>query len=99
MMRITVSRSGGFAGITREWSVQLDERSYAEDWRELIDSLPWGSVSSAPAGADRFVYRVKCNRHRAVIPEARFDGPWQELLERVREADAAARDSDRGGDA
>lgn len=97
-MRITVIRSGGFAGISREWSVRVEEQPDEEQWRELIDRLPWDRQSPAPDEPDRFVYRVRCARRERVIPERRLDGPWRELVEKVKDAGStAAPDSENGG--
>lgn len=39
-MRITVTRSGGFAGMRRQWSVE--PAGPEEDrWRALVDACPW----------------------------------------------------------
>ena len=92
-MRITITRSGGFAGLTQEWSVQIDDGSADEEqWRELIERLPWDRAMrprvGAPTGeADRFVYRVRCAGREATIPERRLTGPWRELVDRVRETE------------
>jgi hypothetical protein len=96
-MKVTVTRSGGFAGLTRVWSVQIEAGSELDEWQELIDRLPWSDAASLTGEPDRFVYRVKCNRQRAVIPERRLTGPWRELVDRVQAADTAQRPAD-GGD-
>lgn len=86
-MKITVTRSGGFAGMTRVWSVEVVGQPDEDQWRELIDRLPWDRDNPASAEPDRYVYRVRCARNEAVIPERKLTGPWRELLERVQEAD------------
>ena len=89
-MKITVTRSGGFAGLTRKWSATVTEEAETKQWRELLDQLPWDQVTSKPAEPaepDRFIYRVRCANRQAVVPEQRFTGVWQQLLDRVREAD------------
>ncbi|MHA6668694.1 protealysin inhibitor emfourin [Homoserinimonas sp. A447] len=88
-MRITVIRSGGFAGLSRQWSVRVEEQPDEEQWRELIDRLPWDRETAAPDEPDRYVYRVRCARRETVIPERRLDGPWRELVEKVKDAGAA----------
>ncbi|MEX1079430.1 MAG: protealysin inhibitor emfourin [Homoserinimonas sp.] len=82
-MIITVTRSGGFAGLSRVWSVHVEEQPDEEQWRELIDRLPWDSTS-APDEPDRYVYRVRCAPHETVIPERKLAGPWRELVEKVQ---------------
>src|SRR5690554_2115601 len=83
-MIITMTRSGGFDGISRVWSVRIEEQPDEEQWRELIDRLPWGRSNATPDEPDRYVYRVRCAPHETVIPERRLDGPWRELVERVQ---------------
>ena len=97
-MKITVTRSGGFAGLTRKWSVIVSEDAEEARWRALLDELPWDQNVSEPPEPDRFTYRVRCANRQAVIPEQRFTGAWQELLERVQqtEASTAARKEKRG---
>ena len=86
-MKITVTRSGGFAGLTRKWSATVTEEAETQQWRELLDQLPWDQYTSEPAEPDRFTYRVRIANRQAVVPEQRFTGVWQQLLDRVREAD------------
>lgn len=78
-------RTGGFAGLTREWTVHIeaDEAS----WRELIEALPWDSVPDDPESVDRFTYHVACDGREARLPEAALTGPWRELVRRVQSAD------------
>lgn len=96
-MKVTVTRSGGFAGLTRVWSVQVEAGSELDEWQELIDRLPWGDTDPLAGEPDRFVYKVRCNRRRAVIPEQRLTGPWRELVDRVQAADAARGEGAEGG--
>jgi hypothetical protein len=83
-MIITVIRSGGFAGISRQWSVRVDEQPDEEQWRELIDRLPWEHSPAAQDEPDRYIYRVRCAPREAVIPEKRLTGPWRELVDKVQ---------------
>jgi hypothetical protein len=85
-MIITVIRSGGFAGLSRVWSVRIEEQPDEEQWRELIDRLPWDRSSAAPDEPDRYVYRVRCARNETTIPERKLSGPWRELVDRVKVA-------------
>ncbi|MCU1546006.1 MAG: hypothetical protein JWP30_1106 [Homoserinimonas sp.] len=91
-MKVTVTRSGGFAGITRVWSVTVTNPDEEDEWRELVERLPWDRLNrdrADPAAIepDRYIYRVRCARNEATIPERHFTGPWKELLERVRAAE------------
>lgn len=86
-LRILVVRSGGFAGVSREWRVQPDGDS--ADWMTLIDACPWGRDTTDPASRDRFTWRIEARWHRgrrtASVPDRDLDGPWRELVDRVRE--------------
>lgn len=93
-MIVTVIRSGGFAGLSRVWSVRVEEQPDEEEWRELIDRLPWDRATAAPDEPDRYVYRVRCARRETVIPERRLDGPWRELVEKVQDAGSAGEEGD-----
>ena len=94
-MKITVIRSGGFAGISRVWSIRIEEQPDEEQWRELIDRLPWGRQNPTADEPDRYSYRVRCARGEAVIPERKLTGEWRELVEKVQSAGTADHDGDR----
>ena len=94
---ITVVRSGGFAGLRQEWQAAVgdDER---DEWMPLIQACPWGSRPSDPTSADRYVWRIQAHgprlRRSATVPDAHLDGPWRELVDRVREVRSQADDAD-----
>ena len=88
---ITVVRSGGFAGLRRQWQVEppaADE----PDWESLIGELPWDSVRTDNTSRDRFVWsievRISTVTHQATVPERDLTGPWKTLVDRVQSADA-----------
>jgi len=83
---ISVVRTGGFAGLRREWTVEIDDGEWP-DWQRLVDACPWDSVPDDPA-PDRFVYLISVPPHSARVPERRLTGPWRELADRVRDAHA-----------
>ncbi|CAN5170200.1 hypothetical protein BH11ACT2_BH11ACT2_05090 [soil metagenome] len=74
-MKVRVSRSGGFAGLTRTWEAEIDD--------SLLQSLPWDRRPRASASADRYVYVIRISRRRITLPEQYLDGPWRELVDRV----------------
>ena len=84
-MKITVTRSGGFAGLTRVWSVEVSNHSESEQWKALIDRLPWGQNDKTSEEPDRYSYLVRCDQNEARISERALTGPWRELLDRVRQ--------------
>lgn len=75
-MKVTVQRSGGFAGLTRTWTAELDDPA-------LLSSLPWDARPGRPDGNDRFVYVIRVSRRRITLPEQNLEGAWRELVDRV----------------
>ncbi|MET1045019.1 MAG: protealysin inhibitor emfourin [Microbacteriaceae bacterium] len=90
-MKVIVSRSGGFAGLRATWEVQVDEQPDAPRWSAFLQDLPWDDVPSAPPTPDRYVYRIRCESHDVVLTEPQVQGPWRELVDRVRAANDGAR--------
>ncbi len=94
-MAVTVSRSGGIAGMTRRWAVQSQSAEDAAQWRALVEACPWDECDSArPTGAEPV--RVVGAGH-ATVPDAsrhadltedQASGPWRTLIDAVREAAA-----------
>lgn len=99
-LSVVVARSGGFAGLTRQWRVEA-AAGESRTWTTLIDRCPWppearsGAVGAPPAGADRFAWTVSVHcgrdRRRAELAEHEVDGPWKALIDAVRAEGAAAR--------
>jgi len=82
---IRVARTGGFAGLRREWSIEVTDPDDVDRWRPLIEACPWRE--SGDAGVpDGFVYDFRAADLTAVVPENRLDGPWRRLAEEVRRA-------------
>lgn len=90
-MLLSVSRSGGIAGLLLVWEVEIDRQPDREAWVGLLDELPWQEARAAPAEPDRFVYRIRCAPHEATLPERQLTGPWRDLVDRVRETAAPRR--------
>jgi hypothetical protein len=88
---IAVVRSGGIAGIRRQWRVEA-EPDDAGDWIALIDSCPWDQEADADPGADRFIWSIRARtpveRRERELPDSALDGPWRALVEAVRAASA-----------
>ena len=85
-MKVSVTRSGGFAGLSRTWSVVVDEQPDRDDWISLVSSLPWSSRPRERPQPDRYVYVIRCSRRRITLPEQKLEGPWRELVDRVKSA-------------
>jgi len=92
-MMVTVQRTGGFAGLTRTWQVDVDAEPDAESWLVLIDELPWGQADDAPSTQrDRFIWLISAGTRpakEATLPEQQVTGPWRELVDRVRRTSEA----------
>ena len=87
-MKVIVIRTGGMAGLRRTWEVAVDDQPDSESWTELLTRLPWENRPKVPAQPDRYVYEIRCSRHRVVLPEQQVTGPWRELVDRVRNTEA-----------
>jgi|tagenome__1003787_1003787.scaffolds.fasta_scaffold11638909_1 hypothetical protein len=79
MIEVTVTRSGGFAGITRRWTVTLAEG----EWDELTTRGTESREDSV--SRDRFVYALADGSRTVRIPESRLDGRLRGLLRRPDE--------------
>ena len=86
---ITVARTGGFAGLRREWSIEVSAPDEAEHWRPIVDACPWDATDVPGATRDGFVYAVRVADHEAVVPEHELDGPWRQLVDEVRRSAGA----------
>jgi hypothetical protein len=97
---VTVTRTGGFAGLRRTWRAQPDTAE-APQWIALIDGCPWDAADPdrviAPTGADRFVWRVdaRCGdaARAAALADPEVHGPWRDLIDAVRSAEKSAQQS------
>ncbi len=87
-MRIEISRSGGFAGMTRTWSLEVSPAEAEERWLPLADraaEAPGGEESRPDRDQrDRYVYHIVIGYQEVTLPESRLDEPWKELIERAR---------------
>ncbi|PWC07249.1 protealysin inhibitor emfourin [Mycetocola zhujimingii] len=94
-MKVTVIRSGGFAGLSTRWEVRVDEQPDADSWLILLRNLPWDNQRPQPPQPDRYIYRIRLEPipearpepKEAVIPEQSLTGGWRELVDRVRAFD------------
>jgi hypothetical protein len=93
-MRIAVRRTGGFAGLTTRWAVDVAQPELRDVWMPLIDSCPWDDVPEGANQPDRYVYSISAGERQATLPERHVTGPWRALVDRTRDA---ARVSGPGG--
>ena len=90
---VTVTRTGGFAGLRRTWHAHPDTAD-APQWIALIDGCPWDAADPtrdiAATGADRFVWHVdaRCGdaAREAALADPEVQGPWRDLIDAVRAA-------------
>ncbi len=93
-IEVTVTRTGGIAGLRRTWTAEADDD--AGPWVALIQRCPWDDAAARSApGADRFVWRVSATcgerAHDAELADSEVVGPWRELIDAVRAATGSAR--------
>ncbi|KQQ66791.1 protealysin inhibitor emfourin [Microbacterium sp. Leaf320] len=86
---IAVVRTGGIAGIRRQWRVEPDPAE-SSDWIAMIESCPWDADADDTTGADRFVWlirvRTPSEKRERELPDSALDGPWRQLVDAVRAA-------------
>ncbi|MCD9197308.1 protealysin inhibitor emfourin [Aeromicrobium wangtongii] len=87
---ITVVRSGGVAGLRREWSVEVAAPQEADHWRPIVEACPWDEASHDQV-PDGFVYDFRVADMEAVVTESDLDGPWRDLAEEVKRSTAPDR--------
>ncbi|MGH1563529.1 protealysin inhibitor emfourin [Mumia sp. DW29H23] len=71
--RVVVSRSGGFAGIGREVTLDLDEGPLGAEVAALLERTDFAGLPSRDeddAGADRFVYTFSYGAQQVTVPES-----------------------------
>lgn len=94
-MEISVERSGGFAAITRKWTVRAETESAKNQWQPLVEACPWDAVPKTVRAAaaevqsnqrDRFIYSIRAGQRRAALPEQAVTGPWRVLVDSTRAA-------------
>lgn len=84
-MEITITRTGGFAGLRRQWVVAVDQLTADRLVHQMGDGSPGAVLDGSPADRDRFTYVFAAGPHRIAIAESRLDGPWRALLERAED--------------
>lgn len=86
---ISVVRSGGFAGLKREWRVSSADAPDI-DWAALVDACPWND-NAKPGDSrsrDRFVWRLEASTPgrscRTTLDDGQVTGAWKTLIDTVR---------------
>ncbi|SES29204.1 Thermolysin metallopeptidase, catalytic domain [Pedococcus cremeus] len=84
---VLVRRTGGFAGLTRERSVRLEELpgDDADQWTHLLATRRLSAFSNGPIHPDAYCYEVRCDAPptRVSMPEPRLPEEVRGLLERT----------------
>jgi hypothetical protein len=92
-MKIEITRSGGFGGITRSWSLEVSPTEAEQRWLPLAKAEGGIDHADAPQGTgeqrDRFTYRIAIGYTEVYVVEGRPEDPWRELIDRARSATAA----------
>ena len=90
-LTILVVRSGGFAGLSREWRVRSVDHPEV-DWARLVEACPWDAVSPPDHSRDQFIWRIEAHapvkRRRATLPDSRVRGAWRSLVDQVKAVNA-----------
>lgn len=88
---VTVSRTGGFAGIVRERRVELHELPDPDEhaWHQLLAGPTLRQLSQAPSHPDAFCYGVRCEEPEldVTVSEPELPKNTKELFERTLRGD------------
>jgi hypothetical protein len=88
---VTVVRTGGFAGLRREWRSGTADAPDV-DWSALIGACPWKDAAKPrdSRARDQYVWRLEAagrtRTYRAVLPDGDVTGAWRSLVDEVRRA-------------
>ena len=84
---VLVRRTGGFAGMTRERAVRLEElpREDADQWNHLLMNRRLSAFANGPTHPDAYCYEVRCDAPptQVSMPEPRLPDEVRDLLERT----------------
>lgn len=84
-MRIQVSRTGGFAGISRRHEVDTEGRADAAEWESLAEEVLGSAARDAPpAGVpDGFRYAITLGDRTVYCADPDLTGAQRTLISRV----------------
>ncbi len=82
LLVVRVTRTGGFAGLRRQWEVEATSEDEAQALWPLVEACPW-DAEPGECRPDGFVYEVRANDRAATLPEQQIDGPWRDLVDAV----------------
>jgi hypothetical protein len=76
---VTVTRSGGFAGIRQSGELRLGEDPRTPEVQSLLDRIDLGSVTATSPQPDRFVYVFNVGGQEVVVGEQDLTPDLNEL--------------------
>ena len=79
-MRVTVTRSGGFAGMVRRAEIDSADHPAVAS---LIDDVSLDEVPEPTGQPDRFVYDIEIGDRSAQVGESDLHGPLRDLVDHV----------------
>jgi hypothetical protein len=89
-VQVVLTRTGGVAGLRRQWTVETEHQPNPEHWTRLAGSLPWTgaggtatSASTTDQRPDQFVYRLRCDNREISLAESQLTGAWREFADLV----------------
>ncbi|MFF6904740.1 protealysin inhibitor emfourin [Streptomyces sp. NPDC012389] len=83
-MRIQVTRTGGFAGISRHHEVDTDGSQDAVEWESLAEEVLATTPDAPPSGVpDGFRYRITVGDRTVYCADPDLTGAQRTLVSRV----------------
>jgi hypothetical protein len=83
-MRIQVTRTGGFAGISRRHEVDTEGRKDAAEWESLAEEVLASAPDAPPPGVpDGFRYRIAVEDRTVYCADPDLTGAQRTLVSRV----------------
>lgn len=82
-MKISVTRSGGFAGTTRRGEVDTSGRADAEEWHDLVRDADLSGAGTSSGGPDQYTYRIDVDGVTTRVGEADLNESTRCLVHRV----------------
>ncbi|MBT2377510.1 metalloprotease [Streptomyces sp. CB00316] len=83
-MRIQVTRTGGFAGISRHHEVDTEGRQDAAEWESLAEEVLATAPDAPPSGVpDGFRYRITVGDRTVYCADPDLTGAQRTLVSRI----------------
>ncbi|MEW2068655.1 protealysin inhibitor emfourin [Streptomyces sp. NPDC007346] len=83
-MRIQVTRTGGFAGISRHHELDTEGREDAAEWESLAEEVLASTPDASPSGVpDGFRYRITVGDRTVYCADPDLTGAQRTLVSRI----------------